>query len=240
MVRDEQFISRCVFSDSTCHCGSFSPGSPGDLGHRGEDCNSPSPTSQSVLPVAGVPDNDIWSLCTTDLSTQLHPRSILYLNFAMTELSYTFTLEELTQRRRIIYFFRRPESRELIEASVSSTSHIRQGICSMCVSCIYWPGKEDMYITSSDMVDLLEWLVQAPMTHLQRCRTRRSLDSFQPILISKSDPKSFQFARMIRGFRNPKALALRKDSKVFPWRVLQSAITTILRRYSVHVRLRVG
>ncbi|KAA8647186.1 uncharacterized protein ATNIH1004_005876 [Aspergillus tanneri] len=187
--------------------------------------------SHSPLPITEMYNGDSSNPSSPESSTF----SLLYINTPIIDMAYNWTREETVQRRRIVHFVRHLPNRQLIDINLSPPSCQRLGADLICISCIYWPGREELFITSSDIIRLFQWLLRTPILQLQRCRIRRNLDRFQPHLISKSDPESFEFARMIRGFRNPRAVAVQKDMKIFPWRILQTAITNILHKHDIQV-----
>ncbi|KAA8646709.1 uncharacterized protein ATNIH1004_005384 [Aspergillus tanneri] len=183
-------------------------------------------------PFAEMDDAD----STNPPTPQIPTSSILYISSTLMDMVFNWTRKEIGYRRRIVHFVRHPQSRHLVDINLFLPLHRRPGVDLLCVSCIYWPGSGDCFITSSDILRLLQWLLQTPMfLRLEKCRIRRNLDRFQPHLISKSNPESFEFARMVRGFRNPRVVTVQKDMKVFPWRILPSAITSILQKHKVQV-----
>ncbi|KAB8228048.1 uncharacterized protein BDW43DRAFT_316255 [Aspergillus alliaceus] len=200
-------------------------------GHKLEPSWEFSGSTDVTLPTTELDNSD----ASVKSTPQLSDSSLLYMKSAVMDMAFNWTREETAQRRRIVYFIRDQENRQFIDISFSPPFYQLTEVDYICTSCIYWPGREDRFITSSDIIQLLQWLLQTRILQLQRCRIRRNLDRFQPHFISKSDPESFEFTRMVRGFRNPRAVAIRKDMKVFPWRMLQSAITTILNKDDIQV-----
>ncbi|KAG7001601.1 hypothetical protein FocnCong_v011418 [Fusarium oxysporum f. sp. conglutinans] len=68
----------------------------------------------------------------------------------------------------------------------------------------------------------------------EKNRIRRNLEGFHPQTVSKAKPDSEEFFKIIMGFPNPKPRNIQKDVKVFPWKILESAIQKIIGKYSVN------
>nr|KMM70597.1 medusa [Coccidioides posadasii RMSCC 3488] len=102
----------------------------------------------------------------------------------------------------------------------------------ICISCIYWAGKKECYVTSVDTIYLLESLVGVRFTVEEKNRIRRNLEGFRPLTVSKAKAESEEFFKVIMGFPNPKPRNIEKDVKVFPWRILAHALKKIIGKYS--------
>ncbi|KAI8396409.1 hypothetical protein FOFC_20957, partial [Fusarium oxysporum] len=86
------------------------------------------------------------------------------------------------------------------------------------------------------LIHLLEQLIAAPnrFSVEEKNRIRRNLEGFHPQTVSKAKPDSEEFFKIIMGFPNPKPRNIQKDVKVFPWKILESAIQKIIGKYSVN------
>jgi len=102
---------------------------------------------------------------------------------------------------------------------------------SICISCIWWESKKECFVTSVDTIYLLESLVSVRFTVEEKNRIRRNLEGFRPLTVSKSKPDSEDFFKVIMGFPVPKPRNIEKDVKVFPWRILASALKKIIGKY---------
>lgn len=90
------------------------------------------------------------------------------------------------------------------------------------------------YVTSVDTISLLESLVAVRFTVEEKNRIRRNLEGFRPETVSKVKADSEDFFKLIMGFPNPKPRNIEKDVKVFPWRVLATALKKIIGKYASH------
>ncbi|KAK2469791.1 hypothetical protein H9L39_18606 [Fusarium oxysporum f. sp. albedinis] len=99
----------------------------------------------------------------------------------------------------------------------------------------WWPEKGECYVISVDTLHRLEQLIAAPNRFCveEKNRIRRNLEGFHPQTVSKAKPDSEEFFKIIMGFPNPKRHNIEKDVKVFPWKILESALQKIIGKYSV-------
>ena len=144
-----------------------------------------------------------------------------------------WTDEEWDAKRRLVQF-RRSQAGSVISASfepVTLEDRIPHGIC---ISCVWWEEKQECYVTSVDTISLLESLVAVRFTVEEKNRIRRNLEGFRPATVSKTKPDSEEFFKLIMGFPNPKPRNIEKDVKVFPWRILATALKKIIGKYASH------
>ncbi|KAJ0139017.1 hypothetical protein HZ326_18067 [Fusarium oxysporum f. sp. albedinis] len=138
-------------------------------------------------------------------------------------------------RRRIV-LFRKTQKGSTVNATCQSVSVNERPTNSICISCIWWAEKGKCYVTSVDTIHLLEQLIAAPnrfSVEEKNCICR-NLEGFHPQTVSKAKPDSEEFFKVIMGFPNPKPRNIEKDVKVFPWKILESAIQKIIGKYSVN------
>ncbi|KNB15401.1 hypothetical protein FOXG_17052 [Fusarium oxysporum f. sp. lycopersici 4287] len=123
-----------------------------------------------------------------------------------------------------------------VNATCQSVSVNERPTNSICISCIWWAEKGECYVTSVDTIHLLEQLIAAPnrFSVKEKNRIRRNLEGFHSQTVSKAKPDSEGFFKVIMGFPNPKPRNIEKDVKVFPWKILESAIQKIIGKYSVN------
>ncbi|KND02941.1 uncharacterized protein SPPG_02020 [Spizellomyces punctatus DAOM BR117] len=95
------------------------------------------------------------------------------------------------------------------------------------VSCIFWEARRACFITSVDCIYLLESLLEKRFTVEEKNRIRRNLEAFRPSTISKTKPETESFFRLIMSFPKPRPRNIEKDVKVFPWKVLKSALLKV-------------
>ena len=144
-----------------------------------------------------------------------------------------WTPKEWEAQRRLVQF-RRKQDGSIIAASFEAVTPEDRIPNSICVSCIWWAEKQQCYVTSVDTISLLESLVAVRFTVEEKNRIRRNLEGFRPATVSKAKADSEDFFKLIMGFPNPKPRNIEKDVKVFPWRVLATALKKIIGKYASH------
>ncbi|KAI8089685.1 uncharacterized protein BX664DRAFT_333643 [Halteromyces radiatus] len=144
-----------------------------------------------------------------------------------------WTDQERQDNRRLVRFWRRQQNHEIICncQSIPPTNRINAAQ-EIIVSCIYWEEKQDYYITSVDIIYLLEALIGVRFTTEEKNRVRRNLEGFRPLTVSKLKPDSSDFFRLIMAFNHPKPRNIEKDLKVFAWSSLPTALKKIISKYS--------
>ena len=144
-----------------------------------------------------------------------------------------WTPEEWEVKRRLVQF-RRSQAGSVISTSFEAVTLDSRTPNSICVSCIWWAEKNECYVTSVDTIQLLESLVAVRFTVEEKNRIRRNLEGFRPATVSKTKLDSEEFFKLIMGFPNPKPRNIEKDVKVFPWRILATALKKIIGKYASH------
>jgi hypothetical protein len=99
------------------------------------------------------------------------------------------------------------------------------------VSCIWWEDMEDFVITSVDTINLLEKLVGTKFTTEEKNRIRRNLQGFKPSTVSKNQPDSESFFKLLMDFPPPRPRNIEKDVKAFPWSKLKSMLEKVISKY---------
>ncbi len=99
------------------------------------------------------------------------------------------------------------------------------------ISCIYRRDTGDCYVTSVDIICLLEKLVGESFEIEEKNRIRRNLEGFRPKTVSKSRGGSEGFFQQIMEFPAPKPRNIEKDVKVFDWNILPQALDKIISKY---------
>ncbi|EMT69819.1 hypothetical protein NOF04DRAFT_1410534 [Fusarium oxysporum II5] len=189
----------------------------------------------------GAPQLVRTSTITTNAgnNTSYHPIS-LYSGKAVLKISgkresmvEKWTSEECSNRRRIV-LFRKTQKGSTVNATCQSVSVNERPANSICISCIWWAEKGECYVTSVDIIRLLEQFVAAPnrFSVEEKNRIRRNLKGFNPQTLSKAKPDSEEFFKIIMGFPSPKPRNIEKDVKVFPWKILESALKKNIGKYS--------
>lgn len=163
-------------------------------------------------------------------------KALLKIEGDLQTMADKWTEEEWAVKRRLVQF-RRSQAGSIISASFEPVTLEERVPNSICVSCIWWEEKQECYVTSVDTISLLESLVAVRFTVEEKNRIRRNLEGFRPATVSKTKPDSEEFFKLIMGFPNPKPRNIEKDVKVFPWRILATALKKIIGKYVSHPSL---
>lgn len=99
------------------------------------------------------------------------------------------------------------------------------------ISCIYRRDTGKCYVTSVDIICLLESLVGESFEIEEKNRIRRNLEGFRPKTVSKNRAGSEDFFQQIMDFPSPKPRNIEKDVKVFDWNILPQALDKIISKY---------
>ena len=99
------------------------------------------------------------------------------------------------------------------------------------ISCIYRRDTDTCYVTSVDIIFLLENIVGDGFEIEEKNRIRRNLEGFRPKTVSKNRAGSEGFFQQIMDFPAPKPRNIEKDVKVFEWNILPQALEKIIAKY---------
>ncbi|PTU19584.1 hypothetical protein P175DRAFT_0510821 [Aspergillus ochraceoroseus IBT 24754] len=158
-------------------------------------------------------------------------KAVLKLNGDLDSMTENWTAEERDAKRRLVQFTRM-QNGSTIHADFKPVAPEDRAPNSICISCIYWGGKDECFVTSVDTIYLLESLVGVRFTVEEKNRIRRNLEGFRPLTVSKAKADSEDFFKVIMGFPAPKPRNIEKDVKVFPWKILSHALKKIIGKYS--------
>jgi hypothetical protein len=162
----------------------------------------------------------------------MHPlKANLKLKGDLDSMKEDWTVEEKEARRRLVEF-KRSQVNSTITAEFKAVTPQERQPSSICISCIWWKEKNEFYVTSVDTIYLLEALVGVRFTVEEKNRIRRNLEGFRPMTVSKAKIDSEEFFKVIMGFPHPKPRNIEKDVKVFPWKILSTALKKIISKYS--------
>ncbi|KAL3449750.1 hypothetical protein BJX65DRAFT_29733 [Aspergillus insuetus] len=158
-------------------------------------------------------------------------KAVLKLNGDLDNMALNWSPEEVEAKRRLVQFTRL-QSGSTIHTDFKPVTPEERAPNSICISCIYWDGQDECFVTSVDTIYLLESLVGVRFTVEEKNRIRRNLEGFRPLTVSKSKADSEEFFKVIMGFPAPKPRNIEKDVKVFPWKILSHALKKIIGKYS--------
>ncbi|ORY97320.1 hypothetical protein BCR43DRAFT_236141 [Syncephalastrum racemosum] len=162
-----------------------------------------------------------------------------------------WTQQETHSGRRVVAFWRLPEQlthTPKMRVQYRSLAQSNTGMCTQeqphrqqqqqyaAVSCVYWPERKEHYITSVDIVTLIEFLMQCQFTVEEKNRVRRNLEGFQPTTVSKCKRATEEFFKRIMRFDAPRPRNIEKDIKVYPWLTLTQAIIKVVSKLHDTVR----
>nr|POE67115.1 hypothetical protein CFP56_72673 [Quercus suber] len=182
--------------------------------------SSTAPTS--IAPSAGLSPYTLYPA---------NSKASLKIQGDLNSMSDKWSTTEMNARRRLVQF-RRAQTGSVISATFEAVTLEDRTPNSICVSCIYWEERKECYVTSVDTISLLESLVAVRFTVEEKNRIRRNLEGFRPATVSKAKADSEEFFKVIMGFPNPKPRNIEKDVKVFPWRILATALKKIISKYA--------
>ncbi|KAF9512184.1 hypothetical protein BS47DRAFT_1298007 [Hydnum rufescens UP504] len=144
-------------------------------------------------------------------------------------MTLNWSQEENEYHRRLVRFGRVQEGSNihLTFEPVDQDEYVESHIV---VSCIQRRDADDCYITSVDIIYLLEAIVGNRFSVEEKNRIRRNLEGFKPMTVSKSKNNS-DFFSLIMGFPHPRPRNIEKDVKVFSWKLLKKALEKIVGKY---------
>jgi len=224
----------------SCPTPKISGGSPGlSVTPISQPSAMPSPvkTANPTLIRTSTIQQSLVGSAATGQSQPFNPyamypsKAVLKLNGDLDSMAENWSQDERDAQRRLVQFTRH-QSGSTIHTDFKPVAPGDRLPNSICISCIYWAGKKECFVTSVDTIYLLESLVGVRFTVEEKNRIRRNLEGFRPLTVSKSKPESEDFFKVIMGFPNPKPRNIEKDVKVFPWKILAHALKKIIGKYS--------
>ena len=138
--------------------------------------------------------------------------------------------EELRVGRRLVRF-RRVQEGFRIKLSCEGIKQEEYVEGDTVISCIYRRDTESCFVTSVDIISLLEGIVGEAFEIEEKNRIRRNLEGFRPKTVSKNRAGSESFFQQIMDFPAPKPRNIEKDVKVFEWGILPQALEKIISKY---------
>ncbi|KAH8921635.1 hypothetical protein BT69DRAFT_1264281, partial [Atractiella rhizophila] len=149
-----------------------------------------------------------------------------------------WTEEEWDVKRRLIKCTRgRTSSKLTVEFEPMSfdeyddTRGTKEAKDQFVVSCIYYDATNKCYITSVEILLLLEYLTNGTFNIEEKNRIRRNLEGFKPLTVSKTKGKTADLYRRIMAYPEPRPRNIDKDIKVFQWDDLELALGKVMRKY---------
>ncbi|KAA1474248.1 hypothetical protein DENSPDRAFT_840821 [Dentipellis sp. KUC8613] len=195
----------------------------------------PPPNLRQQLPVLSTPGT-MQILRRRDAADDaadghLEPATLEFVT-PLEDMAENLTAEERSAGRRLVRFSRVQDGHKLL-VSCQTLRPEDYDERHIAVSCIYRPSDGECYVTSVDIIYLLQHFVQDNFSVEEKNRIRRNLEGFRPTTISKTRAGSEEFFQQIMDFPMPKPRNIEKDVKVFPWGVLGAALDKIINKYSL-------
>lgn len=157
-------------------------------------------------------------------------QAILNIQGDLNQMAMGWSNEEWTNRRRLIQIWRQQVG-HIVNVNFRPVGQADVVTNSIVISCIFRDDWNECFVTSVDTIYLLEALVGVRFTVEEKNRIRRNLEGFKPLTVSKTKPDAEAFFKLIMGFPAPKPRNIEKDVKVFPWKILSTALTKIISKY---------
>ncbi|KAJ7714175.1 hypothetical protein DFH07DRAFT_863557 [Mycena maculata] len=140
---------------------------------------------------------------------------------------------ELKAGRCLVRFQKIQDGRRVI-LSCESIKQEEYRETDIVISCIFREEAQTCYVTSVDIIYLLERLTNDDFPVEEKNRIRRNLEGLRPTTVSKHKPGSEVFFQRIMDFPDPKPRNIEKDLKVFEWTLLGQALEKIMSKYSIY------
>lgn len=154
--------------------------------------------------------------------------------------TYGWTAAEIAAGRRLICF-ERSQNDTVVHLNFA-THRLEQPYndqSQLVISCIKWPdGHSGFFITSFDVLRLVEFILNLKMETEMKNRVRRNMASVPFITLPKGkkpsgshpDPKKDPFT-LIMSFDTHQPRSIEKSIKVYDWYDLKNCLAKILQRF---------
>lgn len=147
-------------------------------------------------------------------------------------LTLNWTPEEVASGRRLV-LMSWTQNFNILSVSFRTLASHEYITGQPVLSCLYCKELDRHFVTSVDIISMLEHLVRARFPVQEKNRTRRNLQSLKPLTISKSSPKLGKFFELIMEYDSPKPRHVEKDVKVLYWSCVGPALVKVLGKYVV-------
>ncbi|KAI0051254.1 hypothetical protein FA95DRAFT_1570125 [Auriscalpium vulgare] len=181
---------------------------------------------------SGPPQQLLRRREAADAADKTAERAVLEFLTPLEEAGSNLTEDEKKAGRRLVRFTRK-QDRHRLRISCQAISQEEYDERAVVVSCIYRASADATYVTSVDIIYLLQYFVQDHFSVEEKNRIRRNLEGFRPVTVSKSRAGSEAFFQQIMEFPMPKPRNIEKDVKVFTWDTLGPALDKIISKYSL-------
>ncbi|KAI9280523.1 hypothetical protein BY458DRAFT_553391 [Sporodiniella umbellata] len=161
----------------------------------------------------------------------------------MESMMYEWSRHEAVAGRRIVHFksvtTQVDPTIPLRKIEVDCEPFIDLGVYQLppgecLISCIYYKQQEDFFITSTDIIRLLESVLSVEFTKEEKNRMRRNIQYMGPITITRDNTKQnsdAMFSRQLMAYKCPAARKIDKDIKIFRWSMVSEAIIKVSKNF---------
>ncbi|KAG6857268.1 hypothetical protein H0H87_007101 [Tephrocybe sp. NHM501043] len=209
---------------------------------RGTSYITPSPTSPSRRRSASTTKTEVHLQRRTKQEAAQRAKGskgdapvqtpLLQLVTPLSSICENWSPAERAVGRRLVRFSKVQDGRRLVVSCEPITSEKYHEADSV-ISCIYREESRTCYVTSVDIIFLLERLTNNDFPVEEKNRIRRNLEGLRPTTVSKHKHGFEGFFQRIMEFPDPKPRNIEKDLKVFEWSLLDQALDKILSKYSI-------
>ncbi|KAK1229154.1 hypothetical protein PQX77_007726 [Marasmius sp. AFHP31] len=167
-----------------------------------------------------------------ELGANLRPQEpIVTFTKSLLDACSNWDQAEMRAGRRLVRLTKRQNGREIeIDWDPVAQEDYHDSAC--VISCIFRDETDTFYVTSVDVIYLLERLTESEFPVEEKNRVRRNLEVLRPTTVSKHKAGFERFFQRIMEFPDPKPRNIEKDLKVFEWRLLGEALQKIFKKYS--------
>ncbi|KAG6820880.1 hypothetical protein H0H93_010224 [Arthromyces matolae] len=201
---------------------------------------TPSPTSPTRLRSSSASKTEVHLHRRTKLESVMRPKGakgdsniqtpLLQLITPLSTICENWNPNENAVGRRLVRFSKVQDGRRLVVSCEPITPDEYRETDSV-ISCIYRDENRTCYVTSVDIIFLLERLTNSDFPVEEKNRIRRNLEGLRPTTVSKHKHGFEEFFQRIMEFPDPKPRNIEKDLKVFEWSLLDQALEKILSKY---------
>ncbi|KAG8862445.1 hypothetical protein FRB96_001516 [Tulasnella sp. 330] len=152
---------------------------------------------------------------------------VLNIHGDVRTMSSGWSAEELACRRRLVQFWKYNEG-NVVNVHFCSIKPEEYDDSRVVVSCIYREDVDKCYITSFDLIRLLEGIIGTVCNIDEKNRIRRNVHHIEHDTISKSKPYHEEFFDLLMSFPVPMPRRNVRDLKAFRWEFLPEALHAII------------
>jgi hypothetical protein len=170
---------------------------------------------------------------TKHVESSKHPyaqKATLELLTSLDSVCHSWDESEIEKGRRLVRFKRQQRGHRL-KISCEPVPQDDYSSSDIVISCIYREEANQFFVTSVDIIYLLEKLVDSHFEVEEKNRIRRNLEGLKPVTVSKNRPGFEAFFQLIMDFPDPRPRNIEKDLKVFEWKLLAAALDKIISKY---------